>query len=166
VRIFSIAAGCRIAAMIYSSPAPQLVQRRRSMSNARSSSRAQPRVRRPISPRRLEPERHLPCRVHLDALVRQRRSRDGSAEPLQPLVIVCFDPHRGVKAEPIDVGALPLAGCGLARHCPAQGQRPASGARAEGDAIRHRPCLQGSERTRLPYEVSISFLTAKSPIGA
>jgi hypothetical protein len=41
VRIFPIAARCRIAAMIFSAPAPQLGQRRRSMSKTRSSSRAQ-----------------------------------------------------------------------------------------------------------------------------
>jgi hypothetical protein len=42
VRILPIAARCRIAAMIFSSPAPQLGQRRRSMPNTRSSNRAQP----------------------------------------------------------------------------------------------------------------------------
>jgi len=42
--------------------------------------RTQHQVRRSISPRCLEPERHLACRVHLDALVRQRRSRDVAAQ--------------------------------------------------------------------------------------
>lgn len=29
---------------------------------------------------------------------------------------MCFDPHRSVQAEPVDVGAQRLARCALARH--------------------------------------------------
>jgi transcriptional regulator with XRE-family HTH domain len=43
---------------------------------------------------------------------------------------------------------------GLARHRPSQGQHLASCARSEGDAVRHRPRLQRTQRARL---LSVGF---------
>jgi hypothetical protein len=59
------------------------------------------------------------------------------------------DSHRGVKAEPVDVGAQRLARCGLARRRASSGQHLPSCARSEGDALRHRPPLQRARRARL-----------------
>jgi hypothetical protein len=59
------------------------------------------------------------------------------------------DSHRGVKAEPVDVGAQRLARCGLARRRASWGQHLPSCARSEGDALRHRPRLQRARRARL-----------------
>ncbi len=44
-----------------------------------------------------------------------RRAGDVAAQLLQPLAVVCFDPHRGMQAETIDVGAQGLVRCALAR---------------------------------------------------
>jgi hypothetical protein len=77
---------------------------------------------RSIAPRRLELELHLAGGVELDPLVRQRRPRDVAAQLLQPLAVVRLDPHRGVQAETVDVGAQRLARGGLARHRAAERQ--------------------------------------------
>jgi len=68
-------------------------------------------------------ELHLPCRIDLHPLVGLRRPGDVAAQLLQPLAVVCLDPHRTMQAEPIDVGAQGLARCPLARHRAPQGQR-------------------------------------------
>jgi hypothetical protein len=97
--------------------------------------RAQHQVRGAVAPRCLELELHLPCRVELHPLVRQRRPGDVAAQLFQPLAVMCADPHRGVQAEPVDVGAQGLARCGLARHRAPQGQHLLPGAGPEGDAV-------------------------------
>ena len=93
-------------------------------------------VRGPVAPRRLELELHLPCRVELHPLVRQRGAGDAAAQLFQPLAVVGLDPHGGVQAEPVDVGAQRLARPVLARHRSTQGQHLLPGAWTEGDAIR------------------------------
>jgi len=45
------------------------------------------RLGRSMTPRRLQLELHLLCRVDLDALRRQRGPGDGAAQPLQPLAL-------------------------------------------------------------------------------
>ena len=82
--------------------------------------RAHDQVRGSVAPRGPELELHLPRGVELNPFVRQRRPRDVAAQLLQPLAVVCFHPHRGVQAEPVDVGAQWLAFCGLARHRPSR----------------------------------------------
>jgi hypothetical protein len=72
-------------------------------------------VRGSVAPRRLELELHLPRRVELYALVRERRPGDVAAKLFQPLALACFHPDRGVQTETIDVGAQGLPRNGLAR---------------------------------------------------
>ena len=62
--------------------------------------RAHPQVRAAVAPGGLELEFHLPCIVELHSLVCQRRPGDVAAQLLQPLALVCFDPHDRVQAEP------------------------------------------------------------------
>jgi len=78
--------------------------------------RAHDQVRRSVAPRRLELELHLPCRVELHPLVRERRSRDVAAQLFQSLAVERLETHCGVQAEAVDVGTQGLARCGLARH--------------------------------------------------
>ena len=73
-----------------------------------------------IAPRRLELQLHLAGGVALDPLVRQRRPRDVAAQLLQPLAVVCLDPHRGVQTETVDVGAQRLAHPVLDQHAAAR----------------------------------------------
>ncbi|MCX8004013.1 MAG: hypothetical protein N2688_03500, partial [Burkholderiaceae bacterium] len=68
---------------------------------------------------------------------------------LQPLAVVRFDPHRGMQAEPVDVGAQRLTRPVLARHRSTQGQHLLPGAGPERDAIGDGRGLQRSQRTRL-----------------
>ena len=101
--------------MISSSPAPQFGQRCISISNTRLSSRAQlmragptwavpasplhelqrahHQVRGAVAPGGLELEIHLACIIELHSLVCQRRPGDVTAQLLQPLALVRFDPH-------------------------------------------------------------------------
>jgi hypothetical protein len=72
VRLFPIAARSRIAAMISNSPAPQLGQRRRSMSKTRSSSRAlqhHPRPQRRVGRQHLTPDLGTVARLELRQVV-------------------------------------------------------------------------------------------------
>ena len=73
-------------------------------------------MRRAVAPRRLELELHLPGGVELHPFVRQRGAGDVAAQLLQPLAVVRFHPHRGMQAEPVDVGAQRLVGPVLPRH--------------------------------------------------
>ena len=90
---------------------------------------------RAVAPRCLELELYLPGAVELYPLVGQSRPGDVAAQLLQALAVVCVDPHRGVQAEAVDVGAQGLARRGLARHCASQGEHlmPCTG--AEGDSV-------------------------------
>ena len=111
--------------------------------------RAHDQVRGAVAPRRLELELHLPGGVELHPFVGERRPRDVAAQLLQPLAVVGFHPHRGMQAEPVDVGAQRLARRGLARHRAPEGQHLLPGAGAEGDAVRHGRGLQRPQRARL-----------------
>jgi hypothetical protein len=68
---------------------------------------------------------------------RYSKSRPGdvAAQLLQALAVMCGDPHDGVQAEAVDVGAQGLARRVLTRHCASQGEHllPCTG--AEGDAV-------------------------------
>jgi len=46
----------------------------------------------------------------------KRLDESVAAKLFQPLAVMVFDPHRGVQAEPVDVGAQGLARRALARH--------------------------------------------------
>jgi hypothetical protein len=72
-----------------------------------------------------------------------------AAKLFQPLAIVCFDPHRSVQAETVDVGAQGLARRGLAWHRASQGQNLLPGTRPEGDSIGYGRGLQRYQRARL-----------------
>jgi hypothetical protein len=87
-------------------------------------------VRGAVAPRRLELELDLAGTVELHPFVRQRGSGDVAAQLLQPLAVVGFHPHRGMQAEPLDVGAQRLAGPVLARYRASQRQHLLPGARA------------------------------------
>jgi hypothetical protein len=54
--------------------------------------------------------------VDLNPFVRQSRPGDVAAPLFQPPAVVCLDPDRSMQAEAVDVGALGLMRCGLARH--------------------------------------------------
>ena len=73
----------------------------------------------------------------------------GAEQLLQPLAVVCFDPHRGVQAEAVAVGAQGLARRVLAWHCASQGMNLLPGARAEGDAVSDGCGLQRPQGMRL-----------------
>jgi hypothetical protein len=58
-----------------------------------------------------------------------------------------FDPHLGVQAESVDVGAQGTTRRGLARHRTLQGEHLLPGALAEGDAIGGSRRLKRAQRT-------------------
>ena len=60
-----------------------------------------------------------------------------------------FDPHRGVQAETVDVGAQRLGHPVLARHRSPQRQHLLPGSRAKGDAVSDGRRLQRPQRARL-----------------
>jgi len=62
---------------------------------------------------------------------------------------MCFQPHRRVQAESVDVGAQRLVHCGLAWRRTPQGQHLLPGAGAEGNAIGDRRGLQWPQSARL-----------------
>ncbi len=116
--------------MILGSPAPQFGQRCMSISTRLSSpaqlmrpgrtwtvsasplqelQRAHHQVRGAVARWCLELELHLACIIELHSLVCQRRPGDGAAQLLQPLALVCFDPHGRVQTEAVDVGTQKLA---------------------------------------------------------
>lgn len=82
-------------------------------------------------------------------LVRQRRAGDAAAQSTQLLAVVCLHAHRGMQADPVDVGTRRLARHALARHCPPQGQDLLPDARPKGHAVSHGRGLQRPQRTRL-----------------
>ena len=77
--------------------------------------RAQDQMRRAVAPRCLQLQLDLPGGIDLHPFVGKRRPGDVAAQLLQPLAVMGFDPHRGVQAESVDVGAQRLAGRVLAR---------------------------------------------------
>jgi hypothetical protein len=93
--------------------------------------RAHDQVRGAVAPRCLELELHLAGGVELHPLVGQRRPGDVAAQLFQPLAVVSFDPHRGVQAEPVDVGAQGrraavsrgIAPVRVSTFCPARGPK-------------------------------------------
>ena len=135
----------RMAAMIFSSPAPH------------------DHVRRAVAPRCLGLQFHLPGCVEPNPLVGQRRPGDVAAQLFQPLAVMGFDPHRGVQAEAIDVGTQGRARCGLARCRAPQGQHLLPGARAEGNLVADGRRLQRPQGARL-LAVGISRSSSK-PCG-
>jgi hypothetical protein len=56
-------------------------------------------VRGSVAPRRLELELCLPSGVELNPLIRRSRPDDVVASLFQPLVVMCFDPHRGAARD-------------------------------------------------------------------
>jgi len=111
--------------------------------------RAHHQMRRAVAPRRLELELDLAGGVELHPFVRQRGAGDVAAQLLQPLAVVGLHPHRGMQAEPVDVGAQRLAGPVLSRHRASERQHLLSSTRPEGYAIRDGCGLQRPQRARL-----------------
>ena len=111
--------------------------------------RAQDQMRRAVAPRCLQLQLDLPGGIDLHPFVGKRRAGDVAAQLLQPLAVMGFDPHRGVQAESVDVGAQRLAGRVLARHRASQGQHLLPGARPEGDSVGDGRGLQRPQRARL-----------------
>ena len=64
---------------------------------------------RAVAPRSLELELHLLRGVELGPFLGKRRPGDVAAKLLQPVALMSLDPHRGLQAQSVDVGAQRLA---------------------------------------------------------
>jgi hypothetical protein len=73
-----------------------------------------------------------------------------AAQLFQPLAVVGFDPHRGVQAESVDVGAQGLVHSGLAWHRATQSQNLLPGAWPEGDGLRGQQHAQRDRQRQHP----------------
>jgi len=98
-----------------------------------------------VAPSGLVLENDLSGGVGLHALLGQGRTRDVAAQLLQRLAVVGAAAHGGVEAEDLDVGAQSLLEVPVPGHGTLHRQHLLAGARAKGDAVSARRCLQRPE---------------------
>lgn len=68
---------------------------------------------------------------------------------LEPLALICLDPHGRMQAETVDVNAQRLADRTLPRHRTPEAQHLPTRARVEGEALGDGHRLQWSQRAHL-----------------